>query len=82
FFHRDAEEFLHINDRLQVNGGLTDKEIVSIIKSNDDELKTDLIEESPKVISKTKALDNLDNLVLFFGYSFDISIDLNEISLL
>ncbi|GBB98864.1 hypothetical protein RclHR1_33430001 [Rhizophagus clarus] len=78
----DAEEFLHIDDRLQVDGGLTDEEIVSIIKSNDDEPKTDPIEESPKVISKTEALDNLDNLVLFFEYSLDISIDPNETSLL
>ncbi|CAB5204722.1 unnamed protein product [Rhizophagus irregularis] len=45
----DAEEFLHIDDRLQVDGGLTDEEIVSIIKSNDDEPKTDPIEESPKI---------------------------------
>ncbi|EXX69929.1 uncharacterized protein OCT59_004467 [Rhizophagus irregularis] len=78
----DVKEFLHIDDRLQVDGGLTDEEIVSIIKSNDDEPKTDLIEESPKVISKTETLDNLDNLVLFFEYLLDIFIDPNETSLL
>jgi hypothetical protein len=69
----DAEEFLHIDDRLQVDGGLNDEEIVSIIKSNDDEPKTNPIEEPPKVISKMEAQNNLDNLVLFFEYSLDIS---------
>ena len=79
----NAEEFLHIDDCLQNDGGLTDEEIVSIIKSNNDEPKTDLDEEPPKVISKTEALNHLDNLVLFFEYSLDeISIDPNESSLL
>jgi len=35
---------------------LTDEEIVSIIKSNNDEPKTDLDEEPPKVISKTEKI--------------------------
>ena len=79
----NAEEFLHIDDCLQNDGGLTDEKIVSIIKSNNDEPKTDLDKEPPKVISKTEALNHLDNLVLFFEYSLDeISIDSNELSLL
>ncbi|CAB4411420.1 unnamed protein product [Rhizophagus irregularis] len=43
----DVEEFLHIDDHLQVDG-------VSIIKSNDDEPKMDPIEESPKISNETK----------------------------
>ena len=43
----------------------------------------DLIkEESLKVISKIEALGYLDNLVLFFEYSLDISIDSNKLTLL
>ncbi|RGB26248.1 hypothetical protein C1646_770669 [Rhizophagus diaphanus] len=79
----NAKKFFHINNHLQVDGRLIDhEEIVFIIKLNNDKPKTDPIEESLKIISKMKVLDNLDNLILFFDYLLDISINPNEISLL
>ncbi|GBC15082.2 CENP-B homolog protein 2-like [Rhizophagus irregularis DAOM 181602=DAOM 197198] len=79
----DADEFLHIDDCLKSNEGLTDDEIVSMIKSNNNnESEMDPDEEPPVVIPETKALGYLDDLVLFFKHSSDVCINPNELSVL
>ncbi|GET51782.1 CENP-B homolog protein 2-like [Rhizophagus irregularis DAOM 181602=DAOM 197198] len=79
----DADEFLHIDDCLKSNEGLTDDEIVSMIKSNNNnEPEMDPDEEPPVVIPETKALGYLDDLVLFFKHSSDVCINPNELSVL
>jgi hypothetical protein len=79
----DADEFLHIDDCLKSNGGLTDDEIISMVKSNNNnELETDPNEILPTVISTTKALSHLDDLVLFFEHSPDAHINSNELNVL
>jgi hypothetical protein len=79
----DADEFLHIDDCLKSNEGLTDDEIVSMIKSNNNnESEMDPDEEPPVVIPETKALGYLDDLVLFFKHSSDVYINPNELSVL
>ena len=74
------EDFLHIDDRLKGNEGLTDDEIVSMVKSKNNEPEADLNEEPLEVISRKDALGHLDDLVLFFEYSSDISIDSCELN--
>ena len=78
----DVRDFLHIDDCLKNNEGLTDDEIVAIVKSNNNEPEIDSNEEPLEIISKKEALGFLDNLVLFFEHSSDISIDPNELSIL
>ncbi|GBC32944.2 CENP-B homolog protein 2-like [Rhizophagus irregularis DAOM 181602=DAOM 197198] len=79
----DADEFLHIDNCLKSNKGLTDDEIVSMIKSNNNnEPEMDPDEEPPVVIPETKALGYLDDLVLFFKHSSDVCINPNELSVL
>lgn len=77
-----AEDFLHIDDGLKNNGGLTDDEIVAIVKSNNSGLATDQNERPLELISKKEALDHLNNLVLFFDHSSDISINSDELNIL
>jgi hypothetical protein len=77
-----AEDFLHVDDSLKNNGGLTDDEIVAMVKSNDSESTTDQNERSLELISKKEALNHLNNLVLFFEHSSDISINSDELNIL
>ncbi|CAB4440364.1 unnamed protein product [Rhizophagus irregularis] len=57
----DADEFLRIDVCLKSNEGLTDDEIVSMVKSNNNnEPEADPNEVPPVVISVTKALGYLD----------------------
>src|SRR3954452_20967911 len=70
----DLEEFIHINDCLKSNEGLTDDEIISlVIKPNNDEPEEDPNDEPLVVISKKEALSHLDNLVVFFENLSDVS---------
>ena len=79
----DADEFLHIDNCLKSDRGLTDDEIISMVKSNNNnELKTDPNEIVLAVIFKTKALSHLDDLVLFFEHSPDVYINSNELNVL
>jgi hypothetical protein len=78
----DVEEFLHIDDCLKSNEGLSDDEIISIVKSNNNEPEIDLNEGPLEIISKREALCHLDNLVVFFEYSSDVSINPNELGIL
>lgn len=79
----DADEFLRIDDCLKSNEGLTDDEIVSMVKSNNNnEPEADPNEVPPVVISVTKALGYLDDLVLFFKHSSDVCINSNESNVL
>ena len=77
----DVEEFLHIDDSLKSNEGLTDDEIISMVKNNN-EPETDPNEGPLEIISKREALGHLDDLVVFFEYSSDVSTDSNELGLL
>ena len=77
-----AEDFFHIDDSLKNNGGLTDNEIVAIVKSNDSESTTDQNERSLELISKKEALGHLNDLILFFEHSLDISINSDELNIL
>jgi len=77
-----AEDFFHVDDSLKNNGGLTDDEIVAIVKSNDSESTTDQNERSLELISKKEALGHLNDLVLFFEHSLDISINSDELNIL
>ncbi len=78
----DVEEFLHIDDCLKNNEGLTDDEIILMVKSNNNEPEIDLNEGPMEIISNKEALGHLDNLVVFFEYSSDVSINPNELSIL
>ncbi|CAI2194246.1 1511_t:CDS:2, partial [Funneliformis geosporum] len=79
----DADEFFHIDDCLKSNERLTNDEIDSIIKSkNNNESEMDPDEEPSVVISETKALGYLNDLVLFFKYLSDVYINPNELSIL
>ena len=79
----DIEEFLHIDDCLKSNEGLTDDEIVSlIVKPNNNEPEEDPNDKPVVIISKKEALNNLDNLVVFFENLSDISINPSELSVL
>ncbi|CAI2174655.1 20526_t:CDS:1 [Funneliformis geosporum] len=79
----DADEFLHIDDCLKNNERLTNNEIVSMIKSkNNNKSEMDPDEEPPIVISETKALGYLNDLVLFFKHSSDVCINPNKLSIL
>ncbi|CAI2172279.1 18021_t:CDS:2 [Funneliformis geosporum] len=49
----DVKDFFHIDDCLK-NNGLTDDEIVAIVKSNNNELEINLNEEPLEIISKKK----------------------------
>ncbi len=77
-----AEDFFHVDYSLKNNEGLTDDEIVAIVKSNDSESITDQNERPLKLISKKEALDHLNDLVLFFEHSLDISINSDKLNIL
>src|SRR6266508_3909003 len=77
-----AEDFFHIDDSLKNNGGLTDDEIIAIVKSNDNKSTIDQNERPLELISKKEALDHLNDLVLFFEHSLDISINSDELNIL
>ena len=77
-----TEDFLHVDDSLKNNGGLTDDEIVAIVKLNNSESTTDQNERPLKLILKKEALGHLNDLVLFFEYSLDISINSDELNIL
>jgi hypothetical protein len=77
----DVNEFLHIDDCLKSNE-LTDNEIISMVKSNNNEQEIDLNEEPLEIISTREALGHLDNLVVFFEYSSNVSINPNELNVL
>ncbi|CAI2182615.1 9562_t:CDS:2 [Funneliformis geosporum] len=79
----DADEFIHIDDCLKSNEELTNNEIMSMIKSkNNNESEMDPDEEPPVVIFEIKALGYLNDLVLFFKHSSDVYINPNELSIL
>ncbi|CAB4486648.1 hypothetical protein RhiirA1_469673 [Rhizophagus irregularis] len=73
--HMDVTEFLHIDDNLKGDESLTDEEIISIVKSKPTKVAEPETEESFEVIFTKEALDHLDNLVLFFEYLSDTSIN-------
>src|SRR6266498_1829591 len=77
-----AEDFFHVDDSLKNNGGLTDDKIVAIVKSNDSKSITDQNERPLELISKKKTLIHLNDLVLFFEYSLNISINSDELNIL
>ena len=77
----NVDEFLHIDDSLKNNGGLTDNEIVSMVKNNNGP-ETDPNEGPLEIISKREALSYLDDLFVFFEYSPEISTNSNELGLL
>ncbi len=77
-----AENFFHVDNSLKNNEGLTNDEIVAIVKSNDSELITDQNERPLELILKKEALDHLNDLVLFFEHSLDISINSDELNIL
>ncbi|GET62201.1 tigger transposable element-derived protein 6-like [Rhizophagus irregularis DAOM 181602=DAOM 197198] len=77
----NVEEFLHIDDFLKGNEGLTDDEIISMVKSNN-KPEIDPNEGPMEIISKREALGHLDNLVVFFEYSSDVSVNPSELSIL
>ena|SRR5687767_10638740 len=77
----DVADFLHIDDTLKSSEGLTDEEIVSMVKSKNNEPETDP-NEPLEVISNKEALGHLDDLVLFFEYSTDTSINSDELNIL
>ena len=65
----DVNEFIHIDDHLKSNEGLTDEEIISLVNSDKNELEVESDKEILSVISKVQALNDLDDLVIFFKYS-------------
>jgi hypothetical protein len=77
----DVEDFLHIDDSLKSNEGLTDDEIIFMVK-NKNESEADPNEGPLEIISEREALGHLDDLLVFFEYSLDVSIDSNELGLL
>uniref|UniRef100_U9TYQ0 Uncharacterized protein n=1 Tax=Rhizophagus irregularis (strain DAOM 181602 / DAOM 197198 / MUCL 43194) TaxID=747089 RepID=U9TYQ0_RHIID len=79
----DADEFIHIDDHLKSNEGLTDEEIISLVNLDKNELEVESDEEIPSVISKVQALNDLDDLVMFFKYSsLNNSINQSELNTL
>ncbi|CAI2197023.1 18239_t:CDS:1, partial [Funneliformis geosporum] len=78
----DIRDFIYINDCLKGSEGLTDDEIVSIVKLKNNESVIDPNEGSLEVISIKKTLGCLDDLVLFFEYSSNISINSDELNIL
>jgi len=78
----DVVDFLHIDDCLKGSEGLTDDEIVSMIKSKNSEPEKDPNEGPLEVISTKEALGHLDDLVLFFEYSSNISTNPDELYIL
>ncbi|CAB4424685.1 unnamed protein product [Rhizophagus irregularis] len=81
--HMDADEFIHVDDHLKSNEGLTDEEIISLVNLDKNELEVESDEEIPSVISKVQALNDLDDLVMFFKYSsLNNSINQSELNTL
>ncbi|PKK57660.1 hypothetical protein RhiirC2_797641 [Rhizophagus irregularis] len=79
----DIKEFLHIDDFLKRNEGLSDEKVISMVKSNNNKPETDPNEgELLEIISKREALEYLDDLVVFFEHSLNVSSDSTELNLL
>ncbi|EXX64775.1 uncharacterized protein OCT59_024104 [Rhizophagus irregularis] len=79
----DIKEFLHIDDFLKRNEGLSDEKVISMVKSNNNKPETDPNEgELLEIISKREALEYLDDLVVFSEHSLNISSDSTELNLL
>ncbi|CAI2192371.1 16495_t:CDS:1, partial [Funneliformis geosporum] len=78
----DVRDFIHIDDCLKGSEGLTDDEIVSMVKLKNNEPVIDPNEGPLEVISIKKALGCLDDLVLFFEYSSNNSINSDELNIL
>ncbi|RGB26419.1 hypothetical protein C1646_674814 [Rhizophagus diaphanus] len=79
----NVKEFLHIDDFFKKNEGLTDEEVISMVKSNNNKPETDPNKgELLEIISKREALGYLDDLVVFFEHSSDVSSDSTELNLL
>ena len=81
----DVADFLHIDDSLKSSEGLTDEEIVFMVKSKNTEITDPEIDPNEgcfEVISTKGALGYLNDLVLFFEYSPDISINPDELNIL
>ncbi|PKK62861.1 hypothetical protein RhiirC2_789748 [Rhizophagus irregularis] len=70
-----CNEAEYYDDNLKGDESLTDEEIVSMVKSKHTKVAEPETEESFEVISTKEALDHLDNLVLFFEYLSDTSIN-------
>ncbi|RGB38635.1 hypothetical protein C1646_755437 [Rhizophagus diaphanus] len=67
----------------EVDEKLTDEEIISLVNLDKNELEVESDEEIPSVILKVQALNNLDNLVIFFKYSsLNNSINQSELNTL
>ncbi|RGB21682.1 hypothetical protein C1646_777508 [Rhizophagus diaphanus] len=77
----DVVDFLYIDDCLKGREGLTDDEIVSMIKSKNSEPEKNPNEGPLEVISTKEAL-GLDYLVLFFEYLPNISTNPDELYIL
>ena len=77
-----AENFFHVDNSLKNNRGLTNNEIIAIVKSNNNESTIDQNERPLELISKKEALDHLNDLVLFFKHSLDIFINSDELNIL
>ncbi|CAB4463486.1 unnamed protein product [Rhizophagus irregularis] len=76
----NIKKFLHIDDFLKRNEGLSDKEIISMVKSNNNKLEIDSNEkELLEIIFKREALGYLNNLVVFFEYLSDVFSDSTEL---
>ncbi|PKB97620.1 hypothetical protein RhiirA5_432788, partial [Rhizophagus irregularis] len=73
--HMDVTEFLYIDDNLKGGEGLTNEEIMSMVKSKNTKVAEPETEESFEVIFIKEVLDHLDDLVLFFEYLSDTSIN-------
>jgi hypothetical protein len=80
----DVADFLHIDDNLASSEGLTDEKIVSMVKSKDNEITEPEIDpnEEFEIVSTKEALGYLDDLVSFFEYSSDTSINSDELNIL
>lgn len=78
-----VKEFLHIDDFLKSNEGLSDEKVISMVKLNNNELETNPNERKPlEIIFKKEALDYLDDLIIFFKHSSDVSSGSMKLNLL
>ncbi len=77
-----VEDFFHVDDSLKNNEGLTDDKIVAIVKLNNSESTTNQNERPLELISKKEALGYLNDLILFFEHSLNISINSDELNIL
>jgi hypothetical protein len=78
----DVTDFLHIDDNLKNSEGLSDEEIVLMVKSKNNKSEIDPNEGPLKVISNKEALGHLNDLVLFFEYTSETFINPDELNIL